>query len=118
DYAGSVYRVAWGAGGSTGAARPAAAAVAGAGPAAGSSLDPRAIARGKALFDRLACAACHDPEAAAPGMVTRPLAGLARRYDAGSLAGYLRAPQPPMPAVDLADADRRDLARFLLAAHP
>jgi hypothetical protein len=51
-------------------------------------------------------------------MVTRPLAGLAQRYNANSLAGYLQAPQPPMPAVDLAEADRRDLAKFLLAEHP
>jgi glucose/arabinose dehydrogenase/cytochrome c553 len=117
DYAGSIYRVGWG-GGSKGTSSPAAAEAAGAGPTAGSSPDPRAIARGKALFDRHACAACHDPKAAAPGMVTRPLAGLVQRYDADSLAGYLRAPQPPMPAVDLAEADRRDLALFLLAEHP
>ena len=35
------------------------------GPPPRSSLDPQAIARGKALFDRHACAACHEAKAAA-----------------------------------------------------
>ena len=75
-------------------------------------------ARGQALWDRYACAACHDPKAATPGMVTKPLAGLTRRYDARTLAAYLRTPQPPMPAFDLSDAERADLALFLLSQHP
>jgi mono/diheme cytochrome c family protein len=51
-------------------------------------------------------------------MVTKPLAGLSKRYDAASLAAYLKTPQPPMPAYDLKDAQRADLAAFLLAQHP
>jgi hypothetical protein len=51
-------------------------------------------------------------------MVTKPLAGLSKRYDAAALAQYLRTPQPPMPVFDLSDAQRADLALFLLARHP
>jgi mono/diheme cytochrome c family protein len=51
-------------------------------------------------------------------MVTRPLGSLSRRYDVAALASYLRAPQPPMPAVDLPDGERADLAAYLLARHP
>jgi len=100
DYAGSVYRVQW---------RTASAAVA---------APPETLARGRALWDRLACASCHDPKGAPAGMVTRPLDGLARRHDAASLAEYLRTPQPPMPAFDLPDPERADLALFLLVEHP
>jgi len=82
------------------------------------AIPPDVEARGRALWDRHACAACHEPEAAQEGMVTRPLAGLARRYDAATLASYLRTPQPPMPAYDLSDAERADLAVFLLSRHP
>ncbi len=117
DYAGSVYRVSWGVGregaGSSGAPVGARREAARATPVA-----PGVAARGRALWDRHACAACHDPKGAQAGMVTRPLAGLAGRYDATSLASYLRAPQPPMPAYDLSDAERGDLALFLLSQHP
>ena len=116
DHAGSVYRVAWGAVGRT------------AGPAAGRSVEAAAVsgpplaadvaARAQALWERYACAACHDPKAAVPGMVTKRLEGLSKRYDASSLSGYLRTPQPPMPAFDLSDAERADLALFLLSRHP
>jgi glucose/arabinose dehydrogenase len=92
DYAGSIYRVTWGAG--------------------------DVAARGRALWDRHACAACHDPGAAQAGMVTKPLTGLATRYDADTLASYLRTPQPPMPAYDLSETERGDLALFLLSRHP
>ena len=51
-------------------------------------------------------------------MVTKPLARLTARYDAATLGQYLRTPQPPMPAFDLSDAERADLALFLLARHP
>jgi mono/diheme cytochrome c family protein len=117
DYAGSVYRVRWGAG--RAAEGPSAGPVAERGEAAlATAVAPDVVARGRALWDRHACAACHDPAGAKAGMVTRPLAGLGGRYDATTLASYLRAPQPPMPAYDLSDAERGDLARFLLSQHP
>jgi len=115
DHAGSVYRVTWG--GPT--AGPSAGAVPDpAGPSSSTSITLEVQERGQALWDRHACAACHDPKAATRGMVTKPLAGLARRYDARTLAAYLRTPQPPMPAFDLSEAERADLAQFLLSQHP
>jgi cytochrome c553 len=117
DYAGSVYRVAWGAIAS-GAGPSAGAVAAPAGPSPSTKVAAEVRSRGQALWKRYACAACHDPKAATPGMVTKPLAGLAKRYDAPALAAYLRTPQPPMPAFDLSDAERADLALFLLSEHP
>ena len=119
DYAGSIYRVEWGAGGATDA-KPAAGGAAGAGsakpaaPAAGAA----EIARGQAIYARLLCAVCHEKEQAAAGMVTKPLANLSKRYDRSSLASYLRTPNPPMPAFPLSDEERADLAAFLLSVHP
>jgi glucose/arabinose dehydrogenase len=114
DYAGAVYRLAW----SDAGARGADASQAGAAPAVATAADPAAVARGRALWDNHACAACHDARQAAPGMVTRPLAGLARKYSRDSLAAYLLAPNPPMPAYPLAESERKDLAAHLLATHP
>jgi mono/diheme cytochrome c family protein len=51
-------------------------------------------------------------------MVVRPLAALTARYTSGSLASYLLAPNPPMPAYPLAEDEREDLAAYLLARHP
>jgi glucose/arabinose dehydrogenase len=118
DYAGSVYRVEWGeaSGGQSGPAGQAARPT-GDGPSSVAG-DSEALARGRALWESHGCASCHDPAAAPSGMVTRPLASLSRRYDAASLASYLRAPQPPMPAFDLPERERADLAAYLLARHP
>jgi glucose/arabinose dehydrogenase len=119
DEAGSIYRVEWK--GSAPAHREttgSASAPSGRAPSAAVPASPEVVARGRALWDRYGCAACHDPKAAAPGMVTKPLAGLAKKYDPATLAEYLRTPKPPMPAFDLSDAERADLALFLLAQHP
>jgi len=40
------------------------------------------------------------------------------RYGVGSLSEYLKTPKPPMPAFDLSDQQRADLAVFLLSRHP
>jgi glucose/arabinose dehydrogenase len=120
DDAGAVYRVAWGAKGAGASASAAPAEVPGAG-AATAAIGPAgagSVRRGKALWTRHDCALCHDPARATPGMVTRPLAGLSRKYTAQSLSAYLAAPNPPMPAFDLSASDRGDLAAFLLATHP
>jgi glucose/arabinose dehydrogenase len=120
DYAGSVYRVDWSPAPSSGPSRregggaPGAGAIPLAAPAAGKD----AIERGRALYARHPCAACHEKEKAAAGMVTKPLASLSRRYTVESLAVYLRTPNPPMPAFPLSEAEARDLAAFLLATHP
>jgi len=120
DYAGAIYRVA--AGGGAAADRPRA------GGAGGPPADPlaalpaaeraRRVERGQDLYEALACAACHETGRAAPGVVARPLGGLARRHTLAELGRFLAAPTPPMPAVALDESDRSDLAVFLLERHP
>jgi mono/diheme cytochrome c family protein len=78
----------------------------------------RRAARGRELYASLGCAGCHEPARAEPGVVARPLVGLARRHSLAGLARFLAAPTPPMPAVDLGEDERTDLAVFLLAEHP
>jgi glucose/arabinose dehydrogenase len=114
DFAGSIYRVEWKASRAKAHSPTTSGGTAGTAPV----VAPDVLSRGQALWDRHACAACHDSKAAAPGMVTKPLARLAARHDAATLGQYLRTPQPPMPAFDLSDAERADLALFLLARHP
>jgi glucose/arabinose dehydrogenase len=119
DEVGAVYRVEWQATPARSRTPPPPAVPPGAAaPAKAVPLAKEAIARGRALWDANGCAACHDPRARKPGVVTKPLAGLSKRYDAGSLSEYLRTPKPPMPVFDLTDAQRADLAAFLLAEHP
>ena len=72
-------------------------------------------ARGHALFEAHACFRCHEAARAEAGVVPVPLVGLAAKYDVERLAGYLAAPQPPMPVFPLGAEDRRDLAVYLLA---
>jgi len=115
DYAGAIYRV----------ARADAGVVA----SAPVSLRPRSVdplgplgaaerqaagARGEQHWNGLRCAGCHVPEQADPGVVPVPLRELASRYDLDGLTTFLSAPTPPMPAVALDGAERRDLAIHLL----
>jgi glucose/arabinose dehydrogenase/cytochrome c553 len=122
DYAGAVYRVSRGRPGRT--ADEAAPRGPAAGPASGAKatavpLPPDVEGRGRALWESQRCGLCHDPKMAVKGMVTRPLSGLAKKYTAATLAAYLRTPNPPMPTFDsLSEAERTDLARYLLAQHP
>jgi glucose/arabinose dehydrogenase len=115
DYAGAIYRVAHPEAAPPGAAAPALRARPGDALAA---LDARereaAGARGAVHWDALGCAGCHVVEQATPGVVPVVLRELDRRYDLGSLSAFLVAPTPPMPAVELDGAARRDLAVHLL----
>ncbi len=74
----------------------------------------RRMQRGRALWERHACAGCHEAEQATPGVVPFPLAQLGQRYVLGELEAYLAAPTPPMPAPPLDAEQRRDLAVYLL----
>ncbi len=71
------------------------------------------VARGAELFAARACAGCHVEGLAEPGVVVKPLENLGARYTLKSLASFLRTPQPPMPVVDLPEADRLALAAHL-----
>jgi glucose/arabinose dehydrogenase len=117
DYAGAIYRVARGTAPAASAAAPAASAPAD--PLA--ALDPgereKLAGQGRALWETHRCAGCHDVSEAAPGVVAVPLADLATRHSIDSLAAFLAAPTPPMPAFPLDGAQRRALAVHLLGTY-
>lgn len=118
DYAGAVYRIAYGEATRAERARR--------GPARRgdplASIPPAerqaAAARGDALYARHGCAGCHGSDRAAAGVRPVPLAGLGSRYDVDALSAFLASPTPPMPAFPLSEAERRDLAVSLLERHP
>jgi glucose/arabinose dehydrogenase len=114
DYAGAIYRVT--ASGPPAASAPAAPRSAAADPLAALAPAERdaAAERGERHWNALGCEGCHVPERAAAGTVPVPLRSLASRYDVDGLTSFLAAPTPPMPAVALASAERRDLAIHLL----
>lgn len=119
DYAGSVYRVAFGQVPQPLSAASAASSV----PANPLSALPASeiaqeSARGEALFERYGCAGCHLPERAGKGVVAKPLLGLAKRYSLPSLEAFLATPTPPMPVFPLSDSERHALAVHLLATRP
>ena len=85
DYAGSIYRVGWG---GTGRRRGAPAGAAAAPPGRSPATSPRAeVARGRALYARYACAACHDRR--------RAPAGHGHEAARGPLEALRRAPPSP-----------------------
>ena len=125
DYAGAVYRIAYGEGeGVRDGGRPVAAA--GVAPAARGetvaltdALRRALIAKGGALFARGPCLQCHTTADQTVGAA--PAAGasvllqkLPARYDVDRLMDYLAKPKPPMPPVGDA-GERRALAEYLLA---
>ena len=85
--------------------------------------DEAAAARGARTFDRVGCAACHEPadavgEATPAGSV--PLPEMANRYAVDGVTRFLLDPlavRPGgrMPAFDLTGREARDLAHYLLA---
>jgi len=118
DYAGAIYRVAFGEESHAGTTIPAPAAHV-ADPLVGMPAAERTAraAHGAALYRELGCAGCHETAAAPAGVVPPPLTHLASRWTVEGLVAFLAAPTPPMPAVERSEADRRDLAVHLLSAH-
>jgi len=121
DYAGAIYRVMRaGALGSTRQARPATPSA----PSPVAQSDPFASLdqatrteldlRGAELFATHACGTCHLPGRAGEGVVVKPLAGLASKFDIETLTNYFLTPQPPMPVVALDEDGRRALAVHVL----
>ena len=115
DYGGAVFRVAYGHAPRAASTGPAGTATsAPAAPQTAAAFPAEALARGRALYDRYECGLCHEREKAPRNVRPRPLVRLPERYDVETLAAYLKAPQPPMPAFPLSDAERGDLAMYLL----
>jgi glucose/arabinose dehydrogenase len=119
DYAGAIYRVVPADAGAAATAPPTVRARL-ADPLAALGAEEReaAAARGERHWNTLGCAGCHVPEQAEPGVVPVALRELGRRYDIQGLTSFLSTPTPPMPAVALNDAGRRDLAIHLLQRFP
>lgn len=75
------------------------------------------IAEGKAIYDELGCAGCHEPDEPIPDNTAPELKDLAERYTAEDIAKLLDAPRGPMPRFELDEADKRALAAFLLSTY-
>jgi glucose/arabinose dehydrogenase len=120
DYAGAIYRIRIDDGSSQASPRPSRAPLGAVGdPLSALPLNERKAARerGAVLYESHACARCHDPAHADPGVVPVPISAdhVRSRHGIESLADYLIAPTPPMPAFPLSQGNRRDLAVFLLS---
>lgn len=76
------------------------------------------VLRGEALFAANACGTCHVDSLAGPGIVVKPLEGLAAKFTVPSLTGFFLTPQPPMPVFALPEDDRQALAAYLLSQYP
>lgn len=119
DFTGAIYRIAYGAPITRGAAPSPNVGELAARPEPG-EMSPKlravAIDRGRDLWESNGCGNCHSPEADPKN--SKPLKQLRKKYDMTSLMSYLMTPQPPMPVFPLSDFDRRDLAVFLLDRYP
>jgi mono/diheme cytochrome c family protein len=69
--------------------------------------------RGSELYQRFQCSTCHEQ-----GTNPVRLDNLAQRLGYGAVINALEAPQSPMPLFPLSEAERRELAVFLLRPQP
>lgn len=120
DYAGAIWRVAYGTVlASEARSAPALARPADPGLDALPPAERTALAeRGATLFRALACVGCHPAVAGTKGVSLIPLAQLRTRWTVERLVEFFAAPTPPMPAVDRPAADRRALAVHVLTHYP
>jgi glucose/arabinose dehydrogenase len=115
DYSGTIWRIAAGDSAATPTALPRASARA---QTKEGALPAGAAERGAALYERFACASCHEASHAAEGVVVKPLTGLAERFTRTTLAELLETPPPPMPSYSLDPVQRSELAAHLLQRFP
>ena len=72
---------------------------------------------GEVLYEQFACATCHEPARAAPGVAVKRLEKLDQRYTIESLSLLFETPPQPMPTYPLGEEQRRSLAVHLLETH-
>ena len=117
DFAGAIYRVAYGTAPTTTATTgsPAVKVDQRDGISSISADERTALSqRGEALYRQYACAKCHEQRFAGGFRKVKPLEQLSARYSMQQLQDFLRTPQPPMPVFPLSDDDRKALAVYLL----
>jgi len=74
----------------------------------------QSVSRGLALYESLSCYGCHEATRAVPGTLPVLLGERLRDREVQDLVEFLAAPTPPMPAYDLEERQRKDLAIYLL----
>ena len=119
DYGGSIFRIARGGTAAT-AADPASAVASDALASttevpAPITVSPETVAKGRRVYEQYGCALCHESRVPKAGVVARPLKGLRQRYTVETLVEFFKTPTPPMPVPAISDAERRDLAAYLLS---
>jgi nitric oxide reductase subunit C len=84
-------------------------------------LDPKVVARGKAVFKAKACSVCHFLEGVGGASGPGPdLTHVGSRVSASDLLGWLKDPRSVnpntmMPTIGMTDQERHDLVTFLMA---
>ena len=115
DYAGVIYRVAYG------EAATAVTAAASTAPPLDNELQAmnpveraQLAAQGEMLFGQYPCMSCHDARFANELHRVRELKNLSARYSVEQLQTFFIAPTPPMPTFPLSAEERRALSIYLL----
>jgi glucose/arabinose dehydrogenase len=116
DYAGAIYRVAYGEVARTGATEAAVQAPLADDLLAGLSEAERGqlAAQGEQLYRQYRCAGCHEQRFAGGMRTIRPLQNLPARYTVQQLQAFLATPTPPMPVFPLSEEERKAVAVHLL----
>jgi glucose/arabinose dehydrogenase len=123
DYAGAIYRVAYGEQTRAASDAPASAAVPASATApiadellASLNAEQRRelAAQGEQRYQQYRCAGCHEQRFAGGMRTIRPLENLSARYTVQQLQAFLATPTPPMPVFPLSDDERKAVAVYLL----
>lgn len=121
DYAGAIYRIAYG----EQLRKPEVA------PAPAPQREPDAVfaglsdlqrtelaTQGEQRYRQYRCAGCHEQRFADGMRTIHPLSNLAARYTVSQLQAFLATPTPPMPIFPLSEDERKAVAVFLLTRQP
>ena len=114
DFAGAIWRVAYGEKSAAVDTSPAASLRDPLSDLPASKREPLAAA-GAALYEKHQCGTCHEADLAPPGVATKPLENLAARFDLPRLEALFATPPPPMPIYPLSDDEKHALAVHLFS---
>lgn len=115
DYAGVIYRVAYGESQRPQLAAPVSAFSAENTLAAMSEPELLSLStQGEGLYNTYGCAGCHADD----GSGLKTLEDLGGKYDLDTLSEYIRRPNSPMPTFPFSDEERRALSVYLIGRYP